>query len=573
MLQRVDWETIADRTTAGMFLRQAERLGGRTLARHHDGEAWREVSWAETRTLVLRIAGHLVASGVGPGDRVAIIGSNSFDWLCCDLGVMAAGAVTVPVYASSPPSATRQVLDNSEARLAFTGDEALSRKVAPLRSVRMDGELRDWLARDPAPAARAEVERRLGRLSPDDLCTLVYTSGTTGEPKGVMLAHRCLVDMANACLRVFHVGVDDQTLSFLPYAHVFERVNGVMVAIAAGASIWISRGIDRVVDDLRECRPTLMVAVPRVYEKMRQAVMARVAEAPAPRRALFRWAVGQGRRRWRGQAAPLHALAERLVLSRLRDTLTGGRLRAFVSGGAALSGEIEDFFWSIGVEVLQGWGMTELSPVGTVCTLTPELEKLPAAERYKIKAKQGHAMYGVELKIVDPEGREVAHDGEARGELLVRGPWVISGYFEDDAASKAAFVDGWFRTGDVVTIDPHGYLQVVDRSKDVIKSGGEWISSIDVENAAIGHPDVAEAAVIGLPHPRWGERPLLIVTPRADRQPAKADILRYLEGHLAKWQLPDDVVFTTEIPHTATGKILKTRLRELYKAHALPAAE
>jgi acyl-CoA synthetase (AMP-forming)/AMP-acid ligase II len=200
------------------------------------------------------------------------------------------------------------------------------------------------------------------------------------------------------------------------------------------------------------------------------------------------------------------------------------------------------------------------------------LAALPAPQQHKVKAKQGRPMFGVELKIVDGEGREVPRDGVARGELLVRGPWVISGYYNDAAASEAAFDDGWFRTGDVVTIDADGYLQIVDRSKDVIKSGGEWISSIDVENAAIGHPDVAEAAVIGLPHPRWGERPLLVVTPRPGRQPDKADILRFLEKHLAKWQLPDDVVMTSEIPHTATGKILKTRLRELYKDHRLPSA-
>jgi 3-(methylthio)propionyl---CoA ligase len=178
----------------------------------------------------------------------------------------------------------------------------------------------------------------------------------------------------------------------------------------------------------------------------------------------------------------------------------------------------------------------------------------------------------VDLKIVDAEGREPPHDGVAMGEILARGPWVISGYYNDPEATAAAFdEEGWLRTGDVATIDPDGYVQVVDRRKDVIKSGGEWISSIDVENAAIGHPAIAEAAVIGLPHPRWGERPLLVVALREGKQGDKADILRHLGKHLAKWQLPDEIVFVAEIPHTATGKILKTKLREMFKGHKLAA--
>jgi len=188
-----------------------------------------------------------------------------------------------------------------------------------------------------------------------------------------------------------------------------------------------------------------------------------------------------------------------------------------------------------------------------------------------IQTKQGRAMFGVDLKIVDAAGIELPHDGIARGELLVRGPWVIDRYYHDAEASRAAFDDaGWFRTGDVATIDADGYLQIVDRIKDVIKSGGEWISSIDVENAAMGHPDIAEAAVIGVPHPRWGERPLLIVVGKQGRTPDKASVMEYLARFVAKWQLPDDVVTVAELPHTATGKLLKTRLRETFRDHALP---
>jgi fatty-acyl-CoA synthase len=248
--------------------------------------------------------------------------------------------------------------------------------------------------------------------------------------------------------------------------------------------------------------------------------------------------------------------------------------RTVIGGSAVPLAMIQVFEEKYGVRVIQGWGMTEMSPVGTVGTLKPKLASLPKEQRQAIQVKQGRAMFGCDLKIVDADGKAQPHDGTSRGELLVRGPWVISGYFADEEAGRGAFdEEGWFRTGDVATIDPDGYMQVVDRRKDVIKSGGEWISSIDVENATIGHPDVAEAAVIGLPHPRWGERPLLVVVAKEGRAPEKQSVLDYLGRHLAKWQLPDDVVVVTEIPHTATGKILKTRLREMFRDYVLPTAQ
>jgi fatty-acyl-CoA synthase len=217
--------------------------------------------------------------------------------------------------------------------------------------------------------------------------------------------------------------------------------------------------------------------------------------------------------------------------------------------------------------------MTEMSPVGSLVMESGKLVGLPKEKKYDFKVKQGRALFGVDMKIVDADGKPVAQDGEARGELLVRGPWVISGYFEDEAASAAAFdADGWFRTGDVCTIDPDGFLQVVDRRKDVIKSGGEWISSIDIENMMVGHPDVAEAAVIGLPHPKWGERPLLVVVAKPGRSPTREALLAYLGDKLAKWMLPDDVVLVPELPHTATGKLLKTKLRDQFADYKLPTA-
>jgi fatty-acyl-CoA synthase len=249
-------------------------------------------------------------------------------------------------------------------------------------------------------------------------------------------------------------------------------------------------------------------------------------------------------------------------------------VRRVTAGGAAVPlAMIRTFDETYGIELIHGWGMTEMSPVGSLALPKAKHLDEPREAQWEIRATQGLPLYGVEMKVVAPDGRVQPHDGEARGELLVRGSWVIGGYFEDEAATAAAFdAEGWFRTGDVVTIDPEGYVRIVDRSKDVIKSGGEWISSIELENAAMGHPEVAEAAVIGVPHPKWDERPLLVVVAKPGQTPDKAELVRFLADKVAKWQLPDDIVLVPEIPHGATGKVLKTRLREMFRDYVLPTA-
>jgi fatty-acyl-CoA synthase len=215
--------------------------------------------------------------------------------------------------------------------------------------------------------------------------------------------------------------------------------------------------------------------------------------------------------------------------------------------------------------------MTEMSPLGTVATLKAGHLRLDHDAQRALRLKQGRPPFGVQLKIVDDDGRAQPHDGKSMGELLARGPWIVSGYFNDaEASGTAVDSDGWFHTGDVATIDPDGYMQITDRRKDVIKSGGEWISSIDLENAAVAHDDIAEAAVIAVPHPRWGERPLLIVAPRPDRCPSRDGLIGFLSRQFPRWMLPDDVVIVDELPHTATGKLMKTRLREMFRDHELP---
>jgi fatty-acyl-CoA synthase len=242
--------------------------------------------------------------------------------------------------------------------------------------------------------------------------------------------------------------------------------------------------------------------------------------------------------------------------------------RRTVIGGSAAPPAMIRALEALDVEVIHAWGMTEMSPLGTSCKLLARHKDLPEDARHKILEKQGRVIYGVDMKIVDGEGNELPWDGKAFGDLLVRGPWVIDHYYRND---NNPLVDGWFPTGDVATIDEEGYMQITDRSKDVIKSGGEWISSIDVENVAAAHPAVHMAACISAYHPKWDERPLLVVVKRANMDVTREELLAFFEGKVAKWWIPDDVAFVTEIPLTATGKMQKLKLREQFKDYRLPA--
>ncbi|EHP40406.1 long-chain-fatty-acid--CoA ligase [Cupriavidus basilensis OR16] len=240
-----------------------------------------------------------------------------------------------------------------------------------------------------------------------------------------------------------------------------------------------------------------------------------------------------------------------------------------VIGGSAAPPAMIRTLKALGVETIHAWGMTEMSPLGTSCKLLARHNDLPEDEQQKIQEKQGRVIYGVDMKIVDGDGNELPWDGKAFGDLHVRGPWVIEHYYRNDASP---LVDGWFPTGDVATIDPDGYMQITDRSKDVIKSGGEWISSIDIENVAAAHPAVHMAACISCFHPKWDERPLLVVMKKPGAEVTREELLKYFEGKVAKWWIPDDVAFVTEIPLTATGKMQKLKLREQFKDYRLPAA-
>ncbi len=571
----MDIGSINERTTVGVFLRQADRLGARSMTHHWQAGRWESVSWDRMRDLALRVAGHLVALGVRPGDRVLLLSPNRLEWGYSDFGIQAAGAVTVPIYPSTLPATAQRIAADSQAVAAIVADEEMAKKLVAsgqLRCIlRMDRELADWAAAPFPEAQMPEVERRLAAVSPEDPATIIYTSGTTGEPKGVVLRHRNMVDMARSCLQAFSIGEADVGLSFLPLSHVLERENSVFVGIMAGITGYQSRGIDHLVEDLRDVRPTIMVSVPRVYEKMFDRVNEQVAAAPAYRRLLFNWAVRTGRRRAEGRRAFGHRLADRLVLSKLRLALTGGRLRFFVSGGAPLAKDVETFFWAIGVKILQGWGMTETTSGATSNTET--------AHRY---GTVGKALPGVEIRI--------AGDGE----ILVRGPGNMEGYFRNEGATAEMLdADGWLRTGDVGELDPEGFLTITDRKKDLIKTaGGKYVAPQPIEARLQEDPGIERVVVVGderpycvaLIVPNWEHlRPLLRLSGPVSEMVVEPEVRDYvqkrvdaLNANLGSWESIKYFHLVPEDFSEAAGELtptLKVKRRVVTERYADQIAE
>jgi fatty-acyl-CoA synthase len=369
-------------------------------------------------------------------------------------------------------------------------------------------------------------------LDEKEAVALCYTSGTTGDPKGVLYSHRSTVLHAYAAIApdVLNLSNRDCVLPVVPLFHV--NAWGVPYsALMVGAKLVLpgpKMGDGQALYDLLEAESvTTALGVPTIWST------------------LLQYCARAGKR-----------------LDKLQRTCIGG--------AAVPESMIREFRDRHNVVVHQGWGMTETSPLGTVNTLKAGMESLTPDEQIAIKAKAGRGIFGVEMRIIDDAGTELPWDGVAFGALQVRGPWVCSDYFRLEGQSET-HRNGWFETGDVGTIDPEGYLQITDRTKDVIKSGGEWISSIQVENIAVGHPAVAQAAVIGVAHEKWLERPLLIIVKEEGKDVSKDEMLGWFDGKIAKWWLPDDVVFVDALPHTATGKIKKTDLRKQFADYRLPA--
>jgi fatty-acyl-CoA synthase len=364
--------------------------------------------------------------------------------------------------------------------------------------------------------------------------SLCYTSGTTGNPKGVLYTHRSTILHAYAASLpdVFNCSARTVILPVVPMFHVNAWSIPYIAPLNGAKLVFPGAGLDG----------------KSLYELFEAEQVTTTAGVPTV---------------WLGLLAFMKQ--KNFKFSTLKTAVVGG--------SACPPAMITSFRDDFGVNCQHAWGMTEMSPLGTLCTLKGTQDTLPQAKRFELECKQGRVIYGVEMKIVDGEGKELPRDGKAFGDLLVRGPWVLREYFRDEGGGPLKADqkgDGWFPTGDVATIDPDGFMQITDRSKDVIKSGGEWISSIDLENIAVAHPAIAEAAVIGVHHPKWDERPLVVAVKKPGASVTREELLGFYEGKVAKWWIPDDVAFVEQLPHTATGKLLKTRLRHDLKDYRLP---
>ena len=497
---------------------------------------------------IQQLAHALQELGIQHGDRVATLAWNGYRHFELYYGISGIGAVCHTINPRLFPEQIVYIVNHAEDRticvdLSFV---PLLEKIAE-RLPRVESYIiltdRDHMPDTSLPNALCYEEllanqpERFDWPSFDErtACSLCYTSGTTGNPKGVLYSHRSSILHSYTVLATGDrsLGPDTVMLPVVPLFHVNAWGLPYALPMVGGRFVFPGPKLDgaSLYDLIESESVTDAWGVPTVWLGLLQEIKQRKAR-----------------------------------FSTLRSMIIGG--------SAAPRSMIETLENDYGVNVIHGWGMTEMSPVGTTSILTPKMRQLPKEQQHDIKVKQGRALFGVEMKIVDAQGQRLPHDGKAFGELLVRGPTITSAYYNDPQANENAFdAEGWFRTGDVATIDEHGFLQIVDRTKDVIKSGGEWISSIELENAAMGHPGVAEAAVIGLPHPKWDERPLLLVMRTAPEAVTAEELREYLNTKVAKWWLPDAIEFVEELPHTATGKLLKTELRKRYQDYRLPTVE
>ncbi|HEX6144989.1 MAG TPA: long-chain-fatty-acid--CoA ligase [Geminicoccaceae bacterium] len=525
-------------------------------ARHH--RSARVVSWLpeggsrrstyqEIRDRALRLASALQGElRISPGDRVATLAWNDARHLELYYAISGMGAVCHTINPRLSDDQICYIVNHARDRVLFADPgflpliDRLRARLQPLAEIVL------MTGRDGMPAGRSGFRAYEEVLEAGDAgyvwpefdertaSGLCYTSGTTGTPKGTLYSHRSTVlhSLATALPSGLHLAPSDVVLPVVPMFHV--NAWGLPYTCPL-----IGTGL---------VMPGPRLDGPSLFQQLEAEGVTFSAGVPTV---------------WRGLLAYLRESGER------PSTLA----RVVIGGSSAPPAMIRAFEEEFGIEVIHGWGMTEMSPVGTIGGLPPHLAARPAEERFRIKEKQGRPIYGCEIKIVNERGERVAEDGRTSGVLMVRGPWVTSGYYEDAAAGQGAFdADGWFSTGDVATIDADGFMHITDRAKDMIKSGGEWISSIDLENAAMAHPDVAEAAVVGVPHPKWDERPLLVVVPRAGAAIDRDALLGFLAGKVAKLWLPDDVVMVDQLPLTATGKVRKATLRERYKDYRLPTA-
>jgi len=515
------------------LLDYAEREHGprEMVSRWADGTTTR-TDWRGVARDSRRLARALGRLGLRPTDRVATLAMNHSRHVAAWYGTIGMGGIVHTVNPRLFPEQLVYIFNHAEDRILFYDAafqplvDALKPKLASVEHfIPFDG---------PTDA----FEQLIGAESDDyrwvegderDPAMLCYTSGTTGNPKGVLYEHRSTVLHAFTGLQGDAFGITRQSaaLPIVPMFHAAAWGLPFSAPMAGSKTVFTA-----------DYRPEV------IYQVLHEEGVTHTAAVPTV---------------WLGLMNHVDAIGGDF-----------GKLELLVIGGSAAPPAMIDYFMKRGIRVCHAWGMTEMSPIGTIGARPHDWDEMSYEEQLALVAKQGKVPFGIELKVVDDEGREQPRDGASSGRLLARGPWVIQRYFKEE--QPAVDAEGWFDTGDVAVMHPDGTMQITDRAKDVIKSGGEWISSIELENAAMGCPGVAEAAAVGVPHPKWDERPILLVVRKPGAEVDAAQILDHLTRHVAKWWLPEEILFVDSLPHTATGKLLKTALREQYRTHQLQMA-
>jgi 3-(methylthio)propionyl---CoA ligase len=528
------------------LLVHAERHHGeqQVVSRRVEGDLHRQ-SYRQLAERSRRMANALAERGVKFGERIATLAWNGYRHLELYYAVSGSGAVLHTLNPRLHPDQVVWIADHAEDQVLFFDlsflplVEAIAGRVKTIKAFVAMTDRAHMPVQSKVPNLLC-YEELIESASPDfswpsfdenTASSLCYTSGTTGNPKGALYSHRSTVlhTYAAALPDSLNCSARDVILPVVPMFHVNAWGLPYAACMVGAKLVFPGPHLDgKSLHELFESEGvTVSAGVPTV---------------------------------WQGLLT--HVEANDLKFSTMRRTVIGG--------SACPPAMMRAFQERYDVQVLHAWGMTEMSPLGTVCTLKPKHQSLSREEQMMVQAKQGRAVYGVDMKIVGEDGQELPRDGKQSGELLVKGPWIISSYFKGEGGDP--LVDGWFPTGDVALIDADGYMQITDRSKDVIKSGGEWIGSIDIENIAMAHPAVAMAACIGAFHPKWDERPLLVVVKKPGTELTREQMLQFFEGKIAKWWTPDDVAFVEAIPLGATGKMQKNKLREMFKDHKLPTA-